>query len=83
MNKAPAAWIGLAAYVVAYDYYACKHGVETMSGAFGRAFTHRVGRWPTLLLLVIIVKHLIAPKVLPRIDPLNHIATQWRVSYKS
>ncbi len=73
-----AAWIGLAAYIVAYDYYACKHEKETMSTAFGRALDHKLARWPTLLVLVIVVKHLTAPDVLSNIDPINKIAKVWR-----
>lgn len=77
------AWIGLAAYVIAYDYYACKHEKETMSTAFGRALSHKLGRWPTLLVLVIVVKHLTFPNTLAKVDPLNKIAERWREKLNS
>lgn len=67
-------WIGLAAYVTAWDVWAMTKNKETLSGAYYRS----LGSWktavPVLVWTALTVKHLALPKVLPQIDLLHHAA---------
>lgn len=74
----PGAWLGLAAYVAAYDYYAIKNDKETLSAAFGRSLANPVSRWPTIVVFTLLSKHLLLPHVLPQIDPFARLAEKWR-----
>jgi hypothetical protein len=77
IKRADAAWILLAAYVAAYDYYAIKTGRETLSRAYWRALEHPTTRWPAVLVCTGLFKHLLFPNTLPKLDPLNYVAERW------
>jgi hypothetical protein len=66
-----AAWIGLLAYVVAYDAYALLTGKETLSSAYYRALAHPRRRWPTIATWVLLTSHLF--RLTPRLDPISWI----------
>lgn len=72
------AWIGLALYVAIYDYWAITNDNETLSEAFGKSMEHPIGRWPTLLTVLGLLKHLLAPRWLPQLDPFATLAARWR-----
>ena len=66
------AWIGLAAYIAAYDGYAVLTKNDTMSMSFYRALKSPKRRWPTVLVWSYITIHLF--KFLPdRFDPLRRL----------
>lgn len=78
--KGGTGWLLLAGYIAAWDYWACTRGHETLSGAYGRAMAHKVGRIPAALITVALVKHLVLPSWHPELDPFNAIAESWRNS---
>ena len=69
------AWVGLAAYIAAYDLYAVATGNETMSMSFYRALKHPVRRWPTIAVWGYITCHLF--KFIPdEYDPLRRLGVK-------
>lgn len=80
LKRASVAWLGLAAYVAAYDYYAIKTGRETLSGAYWHALRNPKTRVLAVCSATILYKHLVFPTVLPELDPLYFIAERWRKS---
>lgn len=52
------AWVGLAAYVLAWDAYAHYTGRETLSQAFYKGLSHPVKRWRVVILWVYVTAHL-------------------------
>ncbi len=76
MKKANAAWVGLATYVVAYDWWAIATGHETLSSAATRAINHPIKRWPTVMIMTLAYTHLILPQPLHKYDPLRIVATR-------
>jgi hypothetical protein len=78
MSKSGAiGWAGIAAYVIAYDYWAIRTDNETLSGACWRSLSHPYGKWVTLTIVTGLVKHLVAPDLLPKVDPLYYVARRW------
>lgn len=77
-EKSGVAWLGLGIYVAVYDYFAIKHGKETLSAAFGRSMEHQYARPVTVLVVATLIKHLMFPKFLPKTDPLSFTANKWR-----
>lgn len=73
------AWLGLGIYVLAYDYWAIRTSRETLSEAYGRSMAHPIYRLPTLLISTTVLKHLMAPRLLPQTDWLGYIANRWRM----
>lgn len=68
-------WLGLTAYVIAWDTFA----PETLSGAFGRAVLHPRARWPVILAWSITTAHPFG--ALPsRYDPIAHIGRRFPVT---
>lgn len=66
------AWVGLAAYVVAYDLYAVATKRDTMSMSFYNAIKCPKRRWPTILVWSYITCHLF--KWIPdKADPLRRL----------
>lgn len=64
------AWLGLVAYVAAYDVYAILSKRDTLSGSYARALSSPRRRWPTLLFAAYVNGHL--NQVIPaRLDPLR------------
>lgn len=72
MRSGGKAWIGLAAYVAAWDLIAIKTGRETLSSSFASAVKHPIRRWPVILTWAYITAHLhtICP---PRLDVLSRV----------
>ena len=67
------AWVGLAAYIIAYDVFAGLTKRETLSMSFARALDAPVRRWPTIVMWVYITAHLF--RLVPRrYDPLRRWA---------
>lgn len=64
------AWLGLAAYVAAYDTWAIATGRETLSTAFHRASRHPVARWPVVAAVGVTVVHLYG-RLPKRFDPFH------------
>lgn len=79
MKRAGVGWLGIATYVVAYDYWACKSGNETLTHAFHRSFITPRSRPFAALGTAIMIKHLLLPKFCPHLDPINRIADRWSV----
>lgn len=77
IKRADIAWFMLAAYVVAYDYYAIKKGRETLSRGYWRAMKNPLTRWPAVVVCTGLYKHLMFPNFLPQLDPLNRVAEGW------
>ena len=77
IKRADLAWFLLAAYVAAYDYYAIKTKRETLSRAYWRALEKPTTRWPAVLVTTGLVKHLLFPRFLPKLDPLHYVAERW------
>lgn len=77
-DRSGIAWIGLGTYVAVYDYFAIKHGKETLSAAFGRSMENKYVRPLTILAVLTLLKHLLFPKFLPQTDPFGFIANKWR-----
>jgi len=75
--KAGPGWVALAGFVVGYDYWAIHGGHETLSGACWRHCQKHHVRAVLTVSAALLYKHLMAPKMLPQIDPLNHLATRW------
>ena len=71
-------WLGLAAYVAIYDYWTIKTNRETLSSAFGRSMKHPVARIATVTITAHLLKHLLAPNWLSKIDPLRYVAERLR-----
>ena len=71
-------WAGVALYVAVYDYWAIKRNRETLSTAFGRAMENTYARPLTVLIVAGLLKHLMFPKFMPKLDPLSYIAGKWR-----
>lgn len=65
-------WVLLLAFVFAWDYGHMKHG-ESLSGAFGRATKHPVGRWPVTVAWLVLTLHLYA-RLPKRLDPFHQLA---------
>lgn len=66
------AWIGLTAYVVAYDGWAALKKKETLSQAFYQAVQHPVKRWQVGVLWTYLTCHLF--HLIPeRFDPLRRL----------
>lgn len=70
-KNATLGWIGLGVYVAVYDVWALVNGHETLSGAIWRGLTNKKTRGPIIAAILITNKHLLAPQVLPQIDPFN------------
>lgn len=85
IKEGDAAWIGLLAYVVAYDTYAMLTDRETLSSAYYRALAHPRRRWMTIAVWAGLTGHLFQV-IPPKCDPLlraGAIATRysrWRPS---
>lgn len=60
MRVGTAGWIGLAAYVAGWDWFAS----EELSTAFGRALAHPVRRWPVIVAWTVTTAHLF--RLIPR-----------------
>lgn len=71
------AWAVIVIFVAAYDYYAIKNNKETLSRAYWRALSNPKTRWPAVLIVTGLYKHLVLPKVLPKLDPLYYVAEKW------
>lgn len=66
------AWIGLTAYVVAYDAYAVASKNDTLSTAFYQSVAHPKKRWPVIVVWVYLTCHLF--KIVPeKYDPLRRL----------
>lgn len=73
MREGDKAWVGLAAYVVAYDAWAMVTGRETLSSAFARAVAHPKARWVTIAAWATLTGHLF--QLIPqKWDPLRRMA---------
>ena len=77
VRKADIAWLAIAGFVAAYDYYAIKRGHETLSRAYWRSLRNPATRWPSIVLVTGLYKHLVFPNFLPKADPLYYIAERW------
>jgi hypothetical protein len=77
IKRADVAWIGIAAFVGAYDYWAIRNGHETLSRAYWRALKNPRTRWPAILVVTGLYKHLVFPEFLPKLDPLYYVAERW------
>lgn len=74
VSEGDAAWIGLLAYVAAYDAYAMVTGHETLSSSYYRALTDPKRRWLTITVWAGLTGHLF--KLIPRkYDPLAQVGT--------
>lgn len=51
-------WIGLVAYVLAYDLYAIRYGKQTLSSAFYEALKHPQRRWLVIISWAYLTRHL-------------------------
>lgn len=80
VRRADLAWLGLAGYVAAYDYYAIRTGKETLSGAYWRALKHPRVRWIAVATATSVFKHLVLPNLAPKADPLMFLAERWHRS---
>jgi hypothetical protein len=79
MNKGGGwGWLGLAAYVAAYDYWTIRTNRETLSSAFGRSMRHPVARIGTVAVTIQLLKHLLFPNWHPELDPLRLAAERLR-----
>lgn len=74
ISDAGKAWIGLAAFVVAYDTWAIRTRRETLSMAFTRAISHPMKRWPTLVGSTVLYTHLVLPRKYHKYDPVRIVA---------
>lgn len=63
-------WVAVLGAALAWDLYALHtRRVETLSAACRRAVAHPTTRWPTVLAVVGLAKHLLLPNILPQLDP--------------
>ena len=58
MSEGDKAWLGLAAYIAAYDAWAVITRRETLSTAYYRAVLDPRRRWPTVIFWAILSAHL-------------------------
>lgn len=81
-KKSTAAWIFLGMYILVYDIFAMalsdiekddKTGreYETLSDGCWRGVEHPIARWPIWISVIILAKHLAAPKILRKYDPIS------------
>lgn len=74
MTPGDRAWLGLAAYVAGYDWWAYRTGRDTLSQSYGRALDSPVRRVPTLIAWAYLVAHL--TRTIPQnLDPLRRFGT--------
>lgn len=89
-KKAVKAWIILGLYILIYDIIAIilnhsfgeddqKVVYETFSDRCWRAVDHPVARWPVWAAIVVVAKHLAAPRFLQKYDPIKFIG--YSISY--
>lgn len=69
-------WIGLVAYITAFDLYAIYTDKETLSGAFYKAVQHPRQRWLVIVLWLYTTGHLF--NILGRWDILRRINLPFR-----
>lgn len=82
VKRSDIAWLMLASYVAAYDYYAIKTGRETLSRGYWRAMRNPATRWPAVLVCTGLFKHLMFPNFMPKLDPLYYVAERWHKNTK-
>jgi len=81
-RKSTTAWVVLGLYILIYDIIAMalsdveqdrKTGrdYETLSDGCWRGVEHPIVRWPIWLSVIVIAKHLAAPKILRKYDPIS------------
>jgi hypothetical protein len=75
--KAGPAWVALFSGIAAYDWWAIRQGHETLSGAFWRHLERYPTRIGLTLVATLLYKHLVAPGILPAVDPLRPLANRW------
>jgi hypothetical protein len=77
MNEGDVAWVGLAAYIAAYDIWAVYTGRPTLSAAFYRAAQHPKGRLITMACWSYLTAHLF--RIIPRfLDPISYVENRRR-----
>lgn len=81
-RKSTAAWVALGSYILIYDIIAMAlsdaesdresgREYETLSDGCWRGVEHPIVRWPIWLSVLVLAKHLAAPKVLRKYDPIS------------
>lgn len=68
------------AFIAGYDYWAIRYGHETLSGGFWRHLERHHTRVLVTAAATILYKHLVAPGLLPQVDPLKHLARRWHAN---
>lgn len=70
-TRRKAGWVWLVALAVPgiYDLWALPKGHESASGALWRLLTAPRWRWPLRVFVLVLGKHLFAPRLLPKTDP--------------
>lgn len=66
-------WLGLAAYVVAFDAWAIATKRETLSSSFANALNHPIKRVPVIIGASIVYGHLMVPPKYHKYDPVRII----------
>jgi hypothetical protein len=77
-KKAGWTWLVCLAFLGVYDLWAIPRNHESASGAFVRLTTHPKARFPIWIFIVVLMKHLCAPKLLPQTDPFRVVARKLR-----